>query len=183
VPRALLIGVSGLAVALAGAVTSSSATGPKQVACDRSLVIVLFWPHGHGAIQSVGFRVDRKPHIEIYKYGTHGYPKRNFLAYAAIDGATRFGASCKPKIVNFPDGSIESRITARKARAFSCRLPTGARIHSIPIKHGLQVDLGVPGTRVVSAKLHARGSVLDFSRGSCNPGAPPRWSAEDPRLY
>jgi hypothetical protein len=174
VRRALLIGVSALAVALAGAASTSSATGPKQVSCGRSLVIVLFWPHGHGAIQSVGFGADRKPHIEIYKYGTHGYPKRNFLAYAAVNGATRFAASCKTKIGNFPDGSIESRITARKARAFSCRLPAGARIHSIPIKHGLQVDVGVTGVRVVSAKLHARGSVLDFSRGSCNPGAPPR---------
>src|SRR5947209_3102076 len=126
VRRRLLIGVSALAVVLAGAASTSSATGPKQVACGRSLVIVLFWPHGHGAIQSVGFPADRKPHIEIYKYGTHGYPKRNFLAYAAVDGATRFGASCKTKIGNFPDGSIESRITAPKARACSCRLPTAA---------------------------------------------------------
>jgi hypothetical protein len=176
VRRALLIGVSALAVALADAATGTSGAqvAPRQVSCGRSLVIVLFWPHGHGAIQSVGFGADRKPHIEIYKYGTHGYPKRNFLAYAAVNGATRFGVSCKTKIGNFPDGSIESRITARKARAFSCRLPAGARIHSIPIKHGLQVDVGVTGVRVVSAKLHALGSVLDFSRGSCNPGSPPR---------
>ena len=33
-------------------------------------MIVLFWPHGHGSIPSVGFSADRKPHLEVYKYGS-----------------------------------------------------------------------------------------------------------------
>jgi hypothetical protein len=174
VRRALLIGVSALAVGLAAAAATSSAIAPKQVSCNRSLVIILFWPRGHGAIKSVGFQADRRPHIEIYKYGRNGYPRRNFLAYAAVNGKTRFAASCKTKIGNFPSGSISSRITARRARAYSCRLPTDARIHTMPIKRGLQVDIGSPGSKVVSAKLHARSSLLDFSRASCNPGPPPK---------
>jgi hypothetical protein len=176
VRRALLIGVSALTVsaAAAAAVGSSAQVAPQQVACNRSLVIILFWPHGHGAIESVGLPADRKPHVEIYKYGTRGYPRRNFLAYAAVNGKTRFGASCKTKIGNFPAGPISSRITARRPRAYSCRLPADARIHTMPIKRGLQVDIGSPGSRVVSAKLHARGSLLDFSRSSCNPGRPPK---------
>jgi hypothetical protein len=174
VRRALLIGVSALAAVLAGAPSTSSAIAPKQISCGRSLVIILFWPHGHGAIESVGLPADRKPHIEIYKYGTSGYPHRNFLAYAAVSGKTRFGASCRTKIGNFPAGPISSRITARRPRAYSCRLPADARIHTMPIKRGLQIDIGSPGSRVVSAKLHARGSLLDFSRSSCNPGAPPK---------
>jgi hypothetical protein len=173
VRRSLLIGVSALAVALAAAAATRSAIPPRQVSCGQSLVIVLFWPHGHGAIPSVGFSDDRKPHLEIYKYGTHGYPSRNSLAYAAVNGKTRFARACKTKIGDFPAGSIPSRITARKARAFSCRLPRNARIHTMPVKGGLHVDLGAPGSRVVSAKLRRRGSLLDFSRASCNPGAPP----------
>jgi hypothetical protein len=173
VRRTLLIGVSALAVALAAAAATRSAIPPRQVACGQSLVIVLFWPHGHRAIPSVGFSADRKPHLEIYKYGTHGYPSRNLLAYAAVNGKTRFARACKTKIGDFPAGSIPSRITGRRARAYSCRVPKNARIHTIPVKGGLHVDLGAPGSRVVSAKLRRRGSLLDFSRASCNPGAPP----------
>ena len=173
--RSLLIGVSALAVALAAAQATRSAgqAAPAQVACGQSLVIVLFWPHGHGAIPSVGFSADRRPHLEIYKYGTHGYPSRNLLAYAAVNGKTRFARACKTKIGNFPAGSITSRITAKRARAYSCRVPKNARIHTMPVKGGLHVDVGAPGSRVVSAKLRRRGSLLDFSRASCNPGAPP----------
>jgi hypothetical protein len=82
VRRTLLIGVSALAVALAAAAATFSATPPKEAACGETLAIILFWPHGHGSIPSVGFSADRKPHLEVYKYGTHGYPRANFLAYA-----------------------------------------------------------------------------------------------------
>ena len=37
----------------------------------------------------------------------------------------------------------------------------------------LQIDLGAPGTRVVHAKLFARGSTADFSHSWCNAGKPP----------
>jgi len=94
-------------------------------------VIILFWPHGHGSIPSVGLTADRKPHLEVYKYGTHGYPRKN------------------------------------------CRLPADARISIRQIKRTYQVDLGTSNSRVASAKLRNSGSVLDFSRSSCNPGKPP----------
>lgn len=171
--RALLIGVSALAAALAAAATTSSATAPKEAACGQTLVIVLFWPHGHGSIASVGFKADRKPHLEIYKYGTHGYPPRNSLAYANASGKSRFGSTCRPRIGNFPSGSISSRITAKRARAYSCRLPKSARIAVRSFKSRVQVDVGTPASRVVSAKLRANGSTLDFSRSACNPGKPP----------
>jgi hypothetical protein len=182
VRRVLLIGVSALAAALAGAAATRSApqAAPKQVSCGQTLVIVLFWPRGHGAIPSVGFSADRKPHVEIYKYGTRGYPRGNFLAYGAANGKTRFGSACKTKFAVPAVGPVPTRVTARKARALSCRLPKNALLRVRPIKRGLQIDIGAPpplgspGERVISAKLHARGSVLDFSRGSCNPGAPPR---------
>jgi hypothetical protein len=173
VRRTLLIGVSALVLALLGAAVTRSATPPKEAACGESLVIVLFWPHGHGSIPSVGFSVDRKPHLEVYKYGTHGYPRSNFLAYANASGNSRFGSACRPRIGGFPSGGIDRRLTARKARAFSCRLPAGAKIAVRQIKRTYQVDLGTPSARVVSAKLRTSGSVLDFSRSACNPGKPP----------
>ena len=171
--RTLLIGVSALAFALAGAEATRSATPPKQAACGQTLVIILFWPHGHGSIPSVGLTADRKPHLEVYKYGTHGYPRKNFVAYANASGKSRFAVSCETRIGGFPSGAILRRLTARKARAFSCRLPADARISIRQIKRTYQVDLGTPNSRVASAKLRSSGSVLDFSRSSCNPGKPP----------
>jgi hypothetical protein len=174
VRRTLLIGVSALAVALAAVAATRSATEPKRQAdCRQTLLIVLFWPKGHGAIRSVGFHADRKPHVEIYKYGTHGYPTRNFLVYGAANQSTRFSKTCKATAGQEPSGTIRRRITARKARAFSCRMPSGGVVQTKPIRNGLEIDLGAPRTRVVSAKLHPHGSTFDFSRQWCNPGDPP----------
>lgn len=171
--RSLLIGVSALVLALLGAAVTRSATPPKEAACDQALVIVLFWPQGHGSIPSVGFSADRTPHLEIYKYGRHGYPRANFLAYANSMGKARFGATCSPKIGSFPSGAIDRRITGRRPRAYSCRLPSGAGIAVRSFKGRVQVDVGTTAARVISAKLRAKDSVLDFSRSACNPGKPP----------
>jgi hypothetical protein len=173
VRRTLVIGVSVLALALLGAAVTRSATPPKQAACGETLVIILFWPHGHGSIPSVGFSADRKPHLEVYKYGTHGYPRSNFFAYANASGQGRFGRRCRTRIGSFPSGVIDRRLTARKARALSCRLLSGAKISMRQIKRTYQVDLGTPSSRIASAKLRNSGSVLDFSRSACNPGQPP----------
>jgi hypothetical protein len=173
VRRTLLIGVSALVLALLGAAVTRSATPPKEAACGEALVIILFWPHGHGSIPSVGFSADRKPHLEVYRYGTHGYPRSNFLAYANASSKGRFGTGCRLRIGSFPSGGIDRRLTAKKARAFSCRLPSGAKISMRQIKRTYQVDLGTPSARVASAKLRKSGSVLDFSRSACNPGQPP----------
>src|SRR5207244_12101644 len=154
---------------------AAACAGPAatQVSCGQGVVIVLFWPHGHGSLPSVRFCADRKPHLEIYKYGTHGYPTRNFLAYGAATGKSRFAAACKTKIGGFPEGPISSRITARRARAFSCRLPRNTRVYMRSVKGRFQIDVGAPGSRVISAKLREAGSTLDFSRAACNPGPPP----------
>jgi hypothetical protein len=173
VRRTLLIGVSALVLALLGAAVTRSATPPKEAACGQSLVIILFWPQGHGSIPSVGLGADHKPHVEVYKYGTHGYPRSNFVAYANASGKGRFGTHCRPQIGGFPSGSIDRRLTAHKARALSCRLPSGAKISIRQIKRTYQVDFGTPSSRVASAKLRKSGSVIDFSKAACNTGKPP----------
>jgi hypothetical protein len=122
---------------------------------------------------SVGFSADRNPHLEVYKYGTHGYPRSNFIAYVDASGRARFGTGCQPRIGSFPSGAIDRRLTAHKARALSCRLPSGARISIRQIKRTYQVDFGTPTTRVASAKLRKSGSVMDFSKSACNTGRPP----------
>ncbi len=173
--RAALIGVSALAAALAAASGTNSATqaAPKQEACGQTLVIVLFWPHGHGAIPSVGFSADRTPHLEFYKYGKNGYPKRNFLAYGAANRKTRFAKACTPILGAGPTNPILRRLTLRKARALSCRLPKNAVVRMRPVGTRFQIDVGSSVVRVVSAKLRKDGSTLDYSRASCNSGPAP----------
>ena len=171
--RTLLIWVLALTFALAAAAATFSATPPKEAACGETLVIILFWPHGHGSIPSVGFKADRKPNLMVYKYGTHGYPRKNFLAYANASRTARFGTACETRIGGFPAGALNRRLTARKAKALSCRLSNDAKISMRQIKRTYQVDIGTPASRVASAKLRSSGSVLDFSRSACNPGKPP----------
>ena len=173
--RSLLIGVFALTIALSAVAAGGSATqvSPRQMSCGQTLVIVLFWPHGHGAIRSVGFRADRTPHLEIYKYGTKGYPKKNFVAFADSKGHTRFAGTCFATGGAHPGTTILQQATVRKARALSCRLPTKAVVRTRQVAGRFQVDVGTPGSRVVSAKLRARGSWLDYSGISCNVGPAP----------
>jgi hypothetical protein len=171
----LLIGVSVLAVALAAVAATRSATQPtRQADCRQSLVIVLFWPHGNEAIGSIGFPANHKPHLQIFKYSRHGYPQKNLLVAGNANGDTHFSKACKFASGPGPSGSILNRVTVTKARALSCRVPPGGFERTKPIKGGgLQIDIGVAGTRVVSAKLHKRGSSLDYGHSYCNAGKPP----------
>ena len=172
--RTLVIGVSALAVALAAVAATRSATQPtRQADCRQSLVIVLFWPKGHGAIRSVGFGRYPTPNLAVYKYTKHGYPAKNLLVLGDAKQRVQFGKACASDLGKGPSGTIAQRLTAHKARALSCRLPQGAVVRTKPIKGGLQIDLGAPGTRVVHAKLFARGSTADFSHSWCNAGKPP----------
>jgi hypothetical protein len=136
-------------------------------------VIVLFWPKGHGAIGSIGFRADHRPHVEIYKYSKHGYPAKNLLVFGDAKQHVQFGSVCKFQSGPGPSGTIAQRLTAHKARALSCRIPSGGVERTKPIRGGLQIDLGAPGTRVVLIKLHATASTADFSHSWCNAGNPP----------
>ena len=173
--RALLIGVFTLIVTLSAVTLGVSATrsSPRQMSCGQTLVIVLFWPHGHGAIRSVGFSANRTPHIQIYKYGTRGYPRKNFVAFADAKGHTRFARTCFAAGGAPPGSSIPQQATVRKARALSCRLPTKALVRTRSVAGRVQIDAGTPGARVFSAKLRARGSWLDYSGISCNVGPAP----------
>ncbi len=173
--RVVLIGVSALAVALAAVSGTSSATqaAPRQEACGQELVIVLFWPHGHPAISSVGFSADRTPHLEIYKYGKKGYPKGNFLAYGAANGKTRFAKRCTRIPGSGPTSPILRRLTLKKPRALSCRLPKNAVVRMKRVGTRFQIDVGSTVVRVLSAKLRKQGSTLDYSRASCNSGPAP----------
>ena len=136
-------------------------------------MIVLFWPKGHGAIGSIGFPANRKPHLEIYKYSKGGYPAKNLLVAGNASGSTHFSKACKFASGPGPSGAVASRVTIKQARALSCRIPSGGLERTKPVKGGLQIDLGAPGTRVVSAKLRKRGSTLDYSHSWCNAGKPP----------
>ena len=172
--RTLLIGVSALAVALAAGAATRSATQPtRQADCRQSLVIVLFWPHGHQAIGNVGFPAHPKPHVEVYKYGKQGYPQKNFLLFASANGHITFSKACKFASGPGPSGAITKKSMVRVQRAFSCRVPTGGVERTKQIKGGIQFDLGASGQHVMTAKLVAHGSTLVYSHAWCNAGKPP----------
>lgn len=172
--RLLLIGVSAFAVALAAVAATRSATQPtRQADCRQSLVIVLFWPHGHHAIGNIGFPAHPRPHVEVYRYGKHGYPPENFLLFASANGHVTFSKKCKFASGAGPSGSIAASAKTGKPRALSCRVPVGGMERTRQIKGGMQFDLGAAGQHVVTAKLLSRGSTLAYSHTWCNAGIPP----------
>jgi hypothetical protein len=155
--------------ALAAAAPAPAAT--SRVNCSKKDVTVLFWPHGHQAIPSLGFPEFLLPHLEVYKTAS-SYPTANELAVVQADGGTGVSPSCAPagerKARRF-DG--KPRRTAN-ATALRCRSKKASRLELVgdPGKSGtLRVWYGRKLGAV--AELVASGSTLSFDRGYCKPVA------------
>jgi hypothetical protein len=130
VRRLLLLGVSILAavsVALSTHAASSAPVAAKpNVSCNQSLLVFLFWPHGHGAIKSVGFSAYKVPHLEVYKF-IPGYPNSAFLAFAGANKLTSFAKACHGKSGKV-SGAIKHKKTVTKQLAFTCSVPKSGRL-------------------------------------------------------
>ena len=93
----------------AGASThAASSAARSNVSCNQSLLVFLFWPHGHGAIKSVGFTAYKVPHLEVYKYKA-GYPNSAFLAFAGANKLTSFARRARER-----PGRSAARSSTRK---------------------------------------------------------------------
>jgi len=175
VRRLLLLGVSILAavsVALSTHAASSAPVAAKpNVSCNQSLLVFLFWPHGHGAIKSVGFSAYKVPHLEVYKF-IPGYPNSAFLAFAGANKLTSFAKACHGKSGKV-SGAIKHKKTVTKQLAFTCSVPKSALLVAKPAGSGLKLDAGGSGTHVVSALLKASGSTFSYDSKRCSSGPAP----------
>jgi hypothetical protein len=150
---------------------SAPAAALPNVSCSQSLLVFLFWPHGHGAIKSVGFTAYKTPHLELYKYET-GYPNSAFLGSAAANRLTSFAKACRGKSGKV-GGTITHKKTVSRQLVFTCSVPKGARIVTKPVAGGLKVDAGTSSTHVVSANITMHGSTFSYASKRCSSGPSP----------
>jgi hypothetical protein len=163
---------TGAVVASTQAASPAPATVPAKVSCRQTLLVFLYWPHGHRAIRSVGFTRDPTVHLEAYKYAA-GYPRSAFLALARANRQTRFAKACHKKGGSIR-GAIRHKKIARKQRAFTCRVPKGSLLTTKQVKGGLVVDAGTASVHVVSARIVKTGSSFSYDARLCRSGASPR---------
>jgi hypothetical protein len=175
VRRLLLLAVSVLAAVAIGVATHSASSAPAtalpNVSCNQSLLVFLFWPHGHGAIKSVGFSAYKTPHLEVYKY-VPGYPNSAFLAFAGSNKLTSFAKSCRGKAGKV-GGAIQHKKTVIKQLVFTCSLPKGALLVTKPAGGGLKLDAGTSSSHVVSTLLKPSGSTFSYDTKRCSAGPSP----------
>jgi hypothetical protein len=175
VRRLLLLGVSVLAAVTVGVSTRSASSAPPaalpNVSCNQSLLVFLFWPHGHGAIKSVGFSAYKTPHLEVYRYAA-GYPNSAFLAFAGSHRLTSFAKACRGKAGKVV-GAIQRKKTVTKSFAFTCSVPKGALLVTKPSGGGLKLDAGTSSSHVVSVALKPSGSTFSYDAKRCSSGPSP----------
>jgi hypothetical protein len=136
-----------------------------RVSCPQKNVTVLFWPHGHQEIPSVGFPQFLMPHLEVYK-SAGSYPDANELAVVQADGGTGVSKSCTPagkrKARKFENGSRKTT----KAAAVRCKSKKAAKLE-------LVADPGKSATlRLYYGTV--LGIVASFDKGYCSPYLLPR---------
>ena len=173
--RFLLLGAAVLAAVAVGVSTHAASSAPAaaltNVSCKQSPLVFLFWPHGHGAIKSVGFSAYKTPHLEVYKH-VASYPNSAFLAFAAANKLTSFAKACRGKTGKV-GSAIQHKKTVTKQLAFTCSVPKGTLIVTKPVSGGLKLDVGTPGSHVVSAEIAISGSTFSYDTKLCRSGPSP----------
>jgi hypothetical protein len=83
-----LAAAAGVAAGLAAGIAGATPAAPSVAAtCGRTALVVLFWPHGHGALPALGFPSSRTPHVELYRFaGSRTYRAANFVGSLQANG-------------------------------------------------------------------------------------------------
>ena len=171
----LVLAATALAAAAVAVASHPAQSAPgsalPNVSCQQRLLVFLFWPHGHGAIKSVGFSAYKTPHLEVYRY-TAGYPNSAFLGFAGANKLTSFARSCRGKAGRV-GGAIKHKQTVTKRLVFTCIVPKAGLLVSKPLKGGLKLDAGTSSVHVVSARITMSGSAFSYDAKRCRSGPSP----------
>lgn len=154
-----------LAALAAAGVAHAAAAG--RVACGTKSLDFYFWPHGHGAVASIGFPAYPPPHMEVYKGGS--VADKDELAFVGA-GTGGFAKSCKKvadTVTRWGGGPLKTVTTPGKA---SCTFPQTAEEKLIAGAAGsaqLIITLGHTPATVLYASVAATGSKLQLDTRYC----------------
>ena len=171
-PRFAIFTTLALAAAVPAAGTHSATAKPVQVSCNQASVVFLFWPRGHGAIRSAHLPAHPRPHVEIYK--SRSYSSSNLLGFLSSNGTVRFAGRCERSTSPAPSGAIPRNDTVSSKRAIACALGTYSLLRVRHVVGGLQLDLGIQGTKEASARITTKGASFTYDTQFCRAGPAPR---------
>jgi hypothetical protein len=156
--------------------------GPiPAVHCSVQRIQIFFWPHGHPAIQGLGFPPYAPPHLEIYR--ARSVASSAFLAFMSANGYSA-GSSC----VKTTDTATQPLhrglrfVTTTKRRRLTCFFhATVFGFQFVPTKDSngnvvgeqLRVMGGGKADTLVTANISATGAKLKYAARACRPLAIP----------
>jgi hypothetical protein len=180
--RSLFIGLAALATFGSAASASSVAPGRAQANGCAAKMTFLVWPHGHPAIERIGFGDMPMPHMEIYSGSGVGHSGSRLLSWAAggetaepspSTSATCISVTTLPKTLK-PLGPM--RTIARTA-AVTCTFPASGTIDVQPVsggKYRYRMRVVLSGSRLAAqTEVTPTGVTLRYPAKLCHVVASP----------
>ena len=156
-------------------VPGQAATPDAKARCGNKKASFLFWPTGHGRIDSVGFPEFREPHLEVYPgfHSTSFPPATN--ANADPTGATVNSGACTLKTPEPFTGDVPHKAKRGKAANIQCRFGGKMILEFTRLADGVKVTgIRRDGTKVIELKIVESGSKAAFNKRRCDAKDPPK---------
>jgi len=171
-----LAAAAGVAATLAAVNAGATPAAPSvSASCGRTALVVLFWPHGHGALPALGFPSSRTPHIELYRFaGSRTYRAANFVG--SLQASGRPVLRCRGDAALLPRPSrLRPWGTKGRKTAVSCAFIGAATVQLARLDGLWRVRLLAGGASVVleAALSPVGGSTVGFTSSRCRGGATP----------
>lgn len=171
-----LAAVAGVAATLV-AVDAGASPAARSVSatCGRTSLVVLFWPHGHGAISAIGFPSSRTPHVELYRFdGSRTYRPGNFVGSLDANGRPVLRCRGESSPLQSPSRAPPWRTKGAKT-AVSCAFLGPPTVQLARLDGLWRARLLERGRNVVleAALSPVGGSTVGFTSSRCRAGPAP----------
>ena len=173
--RALPVVATALTALVLVSVPAHAAAPSAKATCDNKKASFLFWPNGHGEIDSVGFPEFRTPHLEVYP----GYHSTSFPpvtnANADPSGATVNSQACNLSSPDPLSGDVPHKAKRLKAANIQCRFGEKMILEFTRLDNGVKVTaVREDGTKVIELKIANSRSKAVFNKRRCDAKDPPK---------
>jgi hypothetical protein len=131
--RHVVIALAALAALMAQTSANAAERAHARSTGCAATMTFLVWPHGHPAIAAIGFADMSTPHMEIYKGSDTGYPRAQFLAWAAGGKTAEPSPSTTPACLSFATvpktlKPVAAMSTIARTAAVTCKFPGSGSI-------------------------------------------------------
>lgn len=170
-----------VALVAAGALIAMAApSGAQEVTatdCGSKTYRWLFWPEGHGTLQSVPHPATDVPHVDVYSGTGKKFLDSQSIAYADGTSVT-MGAACTPAALP-GGGSVSLKSVFAQTKQLVCKFPSNPTFVAVP-----ESTVEFPSLSAVSGDklaVHAQlgssaevASTIDCNAKACKLKKPPK---------